>query len=162
MNSIYNSFQYLANKKNGFFVSEKQAEFLTKYATERDGCVGHLKANGNPVFVDLDKEGIVKMYYISSTKKGYFHVAIFERSVKGELNEMQIKEINRLERKAKKIQKDIYAKETSFQDGSYNGSGDVSTYINDQYVINLHKNGQERRNETLKNIENAIEKIKNN
>ena len=28
MNSVYKSFQYLANKNNGLFVSKKQAEFL--------------------------------------------------------------------------------------------------------------------------------------
>ena len=162
MNSVYKSFQYLANKNNGLFVSKKQAEFLTKYATERDGCIGHLMANRNPVFVELDNLGITKMYYQSSTKKGYSDVSIFERTVKGELNAMQIKEIKRLERIVAKVQKEFQRHADAFADGSYNGSGDPSTYINDKYIVNLHKRSQERRTEQIQNLENAIQKIKNN
>lgn len=162
MNSIYKSFQYLANKKNGLFVSEKQAEFLTKYAAERDGCIGYLHANRNPVFVGLDNLGITKMYYQSSTKKGYSDVLIFERTVKGELNAMQIKEIKRLERIVAKVKKEFQIHADAFADGSYNSSGDPSTYMNDKSIVDLHKRSQERRTEQIQNLENAIKKIKNN
>ena len=162
MDSIYKSFQYLANKKNGFFVSKKQAEFLTKYAAERDGCIGHLNANRNPVFVELDNSGITKMYYQSCTKKGYSDVSIFERTVKGELNDMQIKEIKRLERIITKIQKEFKIHADAFADGSYNSSGDPSTYMKDEYVVSLFERRQKRRTEQIKNLENAIQKIKNN
>lgn len=105
MNTMYKSFQNLAKYNNGMFKSEKQSEFLTQYAENRNGCIGHLIANGNPVFVELDNLGILKMYYRSSTKKGYSNFAIFERAVKGELNDMQLKEIKRLESRLKKFEK---------------------------------------------------------
>lgn len=161
MNAVYKSFQNLANYNGGLFKSEKQAEFLTQYATERDGCVGHLIANGNPVFVDLDEKGIVKMYYRSETKKRYKDVLIFERVIKGQLNEIQTKEIKRLERIVAKVQKEFKRHADAFADGSYNSSGDPSTYMNDEYIVNLHKKSQDQRKERLEILEQAILKIKN-
>lgn len=161
MNVVYKSFQNLVQFNNGFFKSEKQAEFLSQYATERDGCIGNLTINKNPVFVELDEKGIVKMYYQSSTKKGYSSVLIFQRVVLGELNEIQIKKIKKLEKEIAKERKEFERIAKSFADGSYNNSGDPSTYMNDEYVVSLYKRGQERRVEKMKNLEQAILKIKN-
>lgn len=140
MNTVYGSFLHLANNNNGLFVSDKQAEFLTKYANGRDGCVGHLQANKSPVFVELDDLGIVKMYYHSSTKKGSLNTTIFERKVAGMLNDVQIKEIKILEKRLKKFEKKL---------SEYVSEGRVSGCTYDMTV------------EAICGIKKAIEAIKN-
>lgn len=158
MENIYKSFQNLANYNNGIFKSEKQAEFLTKYADERDGCIGHLKGNGNPVFVKLDDKGILEMYYQSKTKKGFTYPVIFQREIKGQLNDMQKKNINRLEKLILKIEKEIKRHKESFEDGSYDGFRSNGNYS--EKTINTYTEGKIKREQNIIFYRQEIEKIK--
>ena len=140
MSTVLQSLNYLAAKNNGFFVSQKQAEFIVTYAKERDGLVGHLLANKNPVFADFDDKGILKMYYSSKTYKGYKDVLIFQRSAKGELNEFQLSEISEIEKKLNRLEKRM---------SGYINEGRMSGFTY-EYLL-----------ETIENHKKAIEKIKN-
>jgi len=119
----------LAKSNNGFFKSEKQAEFLISKINERDGNIGSVTSGYNscPVFANLDNKGILKI--VKSTKSG--EIVMFERVVENQLNSIQIKEINSLEKLQKKLEKELLRKRSSFNDGSYNGTGDSSTYSKD-------------------------------
>lgn len=157
MNNIYKSFQNLASYNNGMFKSDAQRDFLTKYATERDMCIGHLRANGNQVFVKLDELGIVEMYYQSKTKKGYSYPVIFQREVKGQLNDMQKKAINRLEKLILKTEKEIKRHKDSFEDGSYDGFRSGGNYSD--RTIKTYVDGQEKRNQNINFYKQKINEL---
>lgn len=119
----------LAKSNNGFFKSEKQAAFLISQMSEFGGCIGHAKSGYNscPIFASWDEKGITKI--VKAAKNG--DVIMFERKQEGILTSLEIKEIKSLERKIKTIENEVKKRQDSFDNGSYNGSGDVSTYTSD-------------------------------
>jgi len=116
----------LAKSNNGFFKSEKQGNFLISQMELLEGFIGEANSGYNscPIFAKWDEKGITKI--IKATKTG--DVVMFERKVDGALTTLEIKEIKRLERKAKSLQDEISKRQLSFDSGNYNGSGDVRTY----------------------------------
>jgi len=74
--SIKQSILSLCKNNNGFFKSERQAEFLTSKLGEVAGFVGTLSAWGNNVslFAEWDSKGIVKV-----VKRGKSNSVFFER-----------------------------------------------------------------------------------
>ena len=120
----------LAKNNNGFFKSEKQSFFLISEMEKADGYVGFITSGYNscPLFATWDEKGIIRIVKHSKTKEGCKAILTFERSVKGVLSELQLKEITYLKRKLKATEKNLKEKQTSFLDGSYNSSGDENTY----------------------------------
>lgn len=146
----------LTKSNNGFFKSEKQAKFLIPQISKFDGYIGQVSSGYNscPVFANWDEKGITKI--VKSAKSG--DVVMFERKQEGILNVLEIKEIKQLERKIKSLEKDITRHKTSFEDGSYNGSGDVNTYTPD--MIELYNCSQSRRIDQVQRIRERISKLK--
>lgn len=147
----------LAKSNNGFFKSEKQAQFLSSKIDEFSGYIGHANSGYNscPIFASYDEKGITKI--IKETKNG--DVLMFERKKQGVLTTLEIKEIKRLERKLKALKKEIAEREDSFNSGNYNSSGDTSTYTDD--MIERFNRFQEQKKEQVLNIERIIKEIKN-
>lgn len=154
--NISKSIFTLTKYNNGFFKSEKQAAFLIDQMEKADGCIGVANSGYNqcPIFAEWDNKGITKV--VKHNKK---HTVMFERKTPGILTEPEKKEIKRLERKAKSINKDIKEFEQSFRDGSYNKTGDVSTYTAD--MIERYEAGQQKRRDQVSNLEDKINQIKN-
>ena len=146
----------LAKSNNGFFKSEKQAAFLISQMSDLGGLIGHANSGYNscPIFASWDEKGITKI--IKSTKSG--DVLMFERKHQGVLTTIEIKEIKSLERKIKVIEKEIRERQLSFDDGSYNRSGDVSTYNQD--MIERFNHFQDQKIEQVKNLKNRICQLK--
>lgn len=119
----------LAKSNNGFFKSEKQSKFLIEKLSDFSGCIAHANSGFNscPIFASWDGKGITKI--VKSAKKG--DVIMFERKQEGILTSLEIKEIKRLERKIKTLENEVKERQDSFDNGSYNGSGDVGTYTTD-------------------------------
>lgn len=60
--SILITVRTLAKRRNGFYVSQKQADFLQKYLNDHEGYVGgEGGTNGYDVFVECDELGITKI-----------------------------------------------------------------------------------------------------
>lgn len=137
----------LAKSNNGFFKSEKQAAFLISKMSEFGGCIGHANSvyNSCPIFASWDERGITKI--VKSTKNG--GVIMFERKQEGILTSLEIKEIKRLERKIKKLEKEVKERQDSFDDGSWNSSGDIITYA-DIERFNRFQNEKIQRINSLK------------
>jgi len=136
------SIMSLTKNHNGIFKSEKQAEFLIDHLKKNQGYFGSFNSGYHscPLFATWDEKGIVKT--TKSTKKGM--VTLFERKVKGVISDLDAKRIKSLERKIKKIQKDLTERIVSFENGSYNSTGDTSTYgesmiSNYCYYNNIHR-----------------------
>lgn len=156
MNDLLISCLSLAKRNNGMFKSQAQADFIISKANSQDGMIGHVTSGYNscPVFATFDEKGILKI--VKSTKKG--DVIMFERKIEGQLTDKELKEIKHLEKLQKKIEKDYLQKKKSFEEGSYNGSGDVSTYSND--LIERYNRNQEERQERIASLKEKIAKIK--
>lgn len=151
---ILSSIFGLVKNNNGFFKSEKQAEFLISQMEKLDGNIGFTSSGYHscPIFASWDEKGIIKIIKHSKTKSGCKDIVTFERTVKGVLNGLQFKEIASLKRRVKSLEKDLQEKRTSFAGGSYNSSGDVSTYTNDMI---------DRYNRICQSLENQISSLKN-
>lgn len=154
--NISKSIFALTKCNNGFFKSEKQAAFLIDQMEKANGCIGISNSGYNqcPIFAEWDGKGITKL-----VKHGKRHTVMFERKIQGVLTGPEKKEIKRLERKVKSINKEIKDVELSFHDGSYNGTGDASTYTKD--MIERYESGQEKRHDQVAAFENEINQIKN-
>lgn len=152
---IFKSILSLAKSNNGFFKSEKQAQFLSSKINEFDGFIGRADSGyySCPIFASCDKEGITKI--VKSTKNG--DVLMFERAKQGVLTSLEMKEIKRLERKIKSLKKEIAEREDSFNSGRYNSSGDTSTYTED--MIERFNYFQMQKKEQVLNIEKIIKSI---
>jgi len=146
----------LAKSNNGFFKSEKQAQFLISQLIDLDGFVGYVDSGYNscPIFANWDKKGITKLF--KSAKNG--SEIMFERKEEGVLTFLEIKEVKRLERKIKSIQKEIDDRQFSFDNGSYNGSGDFSTYSND--MIARFKHYQSQKIEQINKLREKLCELK--
>jgi hypothetical protein len=146
----------LAKSNNGFFKSEKQSVFLISQLNQFGGFIGHADSGYNscPLFASWDDKGITKIVKLS--KKG--DVLMFERKKEGQLTDLEIKEIKSLERKLKALEREIKERQSSFDDGSYNGTGDISTYSQD--MIERFNCYQEKKRNQLFEIEKLIKQIK--
>jgi hypothetical protein len=146
----------LAKSNNGLFKSEKQSDFLISQLKKFEGCIGHGDSGYNscPIFASWDDKGVTKI--IKSSKNG--DVLMFERKQEGILTFLEIKKIKSLQRKLKKLKKEIEEKQISFEDGSYNGTGDVSTYSKD--MINRFNYFQEQKKSQCLEIQKIINQIK--
>lgn len=134
----------LVKYNNGFFKSPQQASYLISQMNQLDGCIGHTSSGYHscPLFAEWDKQGIVRIIKHTNTKDGRRDVVTFERKEEGRLSSVEVKEITTLKRKLKKMEKDLDERKESFKNGSYNGSGDVSTYSSnmiDLYNRNILK-----------------------
>ena len=137
----------LTKNNNGFFKSEKQAQFLIDQMTAVDGCFAHANSGFHscPIFAKWDDKGIIKI--VKATKKG--DVIMFERKEKGVLTSIEIENTKRIERKIKSLEREISERKSAFENGSYNGTGDVNTYSHnmiERYHYFLNKKITELRN----------------
>lgn len=146
----------LAKSNNGFFKSEKQSKFLIAQMSEFGGCIGHANSGYNscPIFASWDEKGITKI--VKSAKNG--DVIMFERKQEGILTSLEIKEIKRLERKIKTLENEVKERQDSFDNGSYNGSGDVSTYTTD--MIERFNHFQKQKIQQIKSLKEMVCQLK--
>lgn len=146
----------LTKSNNGFFKSEKQAQFLISQMESLDGCIGHADSGYNscPIFASWDGEGITKL--VKSTKNG--DVLMFERKTEGVLTALELKQIKSHERKIKALEKEINERQKSFDDGRYNGTLDTSTYSND--MIQRFEFFQNQKKEQVKRIKEITCRLK--
>jgi len=146
---ITSSILGLVKNNNGFFKSPQQASFLISQMNQLEGCIGHTSSGYHscPLFAEWDRKGITKIIKHTNTKSGRKEVITFERKEEGLLSSSQIKEINTLKRKLKKMEIELNDRIVSFQDGSYNRSGDVNTYT--QSMIDLYNKSRIKEQENI-------------
>lgn len=135
---IQKSIFSLAKTNNGFFKSEKQADFLINQMKQTDGCIGHYNSGYNscPIFSEWDNEGITKI-----TKKGKNkETIVFERKQEGILTAFEVQELKSIKRKINALEKQVSERIESYNNGSYNGTGDISTYSVDMTERYLERN----------------------
>ena len=148
-NSIKVSVLGLIKSNNGLFKSDKQKDFLFKKISALDGFIGCNfqigSTNNSQLFVEFDNTGITKLYKNSQLT--------WQRIEIGKLNTIQEKNLKKLQKQIKNLQKDYGEKEKSFFECTY--SNTVSNLLDyDEFIINNYING---RNRTLKHIQ-SIEK----
>ena len=150
--SIKISVLSLCKSNNGFFKSEKQANFLINRLELKDGYFGRNDSGFNacPLFAVWDNKGIIRVK--KSTVKGM--VITFERKVKGVISELELKEIKRLKRKLKKEEKRFNERMNSFYSGEYNSTGDMKTYT-ENLIINYFYYANSERN-IINNLRNKL------
>lgn len=148
----------LAKNNNGFFKSEKQAQFLISQIDLLDGLIGYAEMGYNscPIYADTDKNGITKIS--KRTVNGL--VVMFERKQKGVLTSLEIQEIKRRERKIKSLEKEVIERQECFDNGNYNNSGDVNTYTIE--MINQFNSFQNQKIEQINRLKEIVYKLKNN
>jgi len=146
----------LTKSNNGFFKSKKQAQFLISQMSSFDGCIGHANSGYNscPIFASWDEKGITKV--VKATING--DVLMFERKVEGVLTELEFKQIKSYERKIKALEKEINERQKSYDNGSYNRTGDTSTYSTD--MIERFEYFQNQKKEQVKKIKEIICQLK--
>jgi hypothetical protein len=146
----------LAKSNNGLFKSEKQSAFLISQLKKTDGCIGHADSGYNscPIFASWDDKGITKI--VKASKNG--DTLMFERKQEGVLTVLEIKRIKSLERKLKALKKEIEERQIAFDNGSYDGSGDASTYS--KGMIDRFNYFQEQKRKQCLEIEKIINEIK--
>lgn len=146
----------LTKSNNGFFKSGKQAQFLISQMSSYDGCIGHANSGYNscPIFASWDEKGITKV--VKATKNG--DVLMFERKIQGVLTELEVKHIKFYERKIKALEKEINERQKYFDNGSYNGTGDTSTYSND--MIERFEYSQNQKIEQVKKLKEKVCQLK--
>ena len=145
----------LVKYNNGFFKSEKQAQFLISEMILLDGHIGFADSGFNscPIFASWDERGITKI--VKSAKKG--GIIMFERKKEGILTTIEINKIKIYERKIKSIEKDINECKISFDNGTYSHSGIYTTEMIERF--NRFQNQKIKQIEKLQEI---IDKLKNN
>ena len=154
--NLSHSILSLAKCNNGFFKSEKQAQFLIAQMSDFGGCIGHANSGYNscPIFASWDEEGITKI--VKASKKG--DIVIFERKQEGILTELELKLIKKVEREIIRIEKEIIDDELSFKDGSYNGSGNINTYTSD--MIERYNRNRMQNVERLRKLQQELIRLK--
>lgn len=125
MSTVAISFASLVKNNNGFFKSEKQAAFLLSQC--QDGMTfitsGDVYGNAFSLNYNCDSQGVVTVEkYLN--KKGEIQL-IFQRVVQGEVNQVEdakkAKEIKRLNREIKVLEKKIKERMQAFESGQYVG-----------------------------------------
>lgn len=146
----------LVKYNNGFFKSPQQASFLISQMNQLDGCIGHTSSGYHscPLFAQWDNRGITKIIKHSNTKDGRKEIITFERAEEGRLSSLQVKEIDTLKRKLKKMEKELNERKVSFENGSYNGSGDVNTYTS--LTIDLYNKNVLKEQEHISRLKSLI------
>lgn len=154
--SLSHSIFSLANSNNGFFKSERQANFLISQMSVNDGLIGHANSGYNacPIFAEWDNKGITKI--VKASKNG--DIIMFERKCGGSLTALELKLIKKLEQDIKYLEKEIIDNESSFKDGSYNGSGNINTYTSD--MINRYNHCQMHNKERLQGMRQELINLK--
>jgi hypothetical protein len=117
----------LCKSNNGFFKSEKQANFLIGQLSNCDGYFGRNDSGFNtcPLFAIWDNKGILKIQ--KSTIKGM--VTTFERKVEGVISTLEAKQIASKNRRIKKLKKQLSERLKAFENGEYS---------KDEYSISLY------------------------
>jgi len=117
----------LCKSNNGFFKSEKQANFLIGQLSDCDGYFGRNDSGFNacPLFAIWDNKGILKTQ--KSTIKGM--VTTFERKVEGVISPLEAKQIKSKNRRIKKLKKQLAERLKAFENGEYS---------KDEYSITLY------------------------
>lgn len=142
----------LAKNNNGFFKSEKQAKFLISQMEKMSTCIGHVSSGFNscPVFATWDEKGITAL--VKSTKNG--DVVMFERKLDGVLTSIEAKEMKRISKRIKDLEREINERQDRFNSGQYNGSGDINTYTPEE--IKRFNSFQESKLENLEYLKNTL------
>lgn len=149
----------LAKYNNGYFKSEKQSKFLRKIL-EEGAVAGGGSAWGNTVTFDVtkfDENGIIEIvkHYNTTNKEEIY----FQRKIKGQLTEPEIKKLKKLKRRLKKLVNEFDATTKSFETGDYNGSGDPSTYT--ESMIELYNSCRENNSKRIEDLKSYINEIEN-
>lgn len=148
----------LTKSNNGFFKSDKQADFLTNELMLGGGYIGIADSGYDscPIFAKWDKEGIIQLYKYT---KNNGNVVIFDRKITGILTNNEIKEQKVDKRLLKKLERQLEEKILSYEDGTYNGSGDKSTYTTDMTArYEIVKDDLKKQ---IENLKTKIEQDKN-
>lgn len=119
MENVQISIESLIKSNNGFFKSEKQAEFLISELKAQYGnqFVSSIYNNSVIISYEWDDKGIISKSN-QSVKKNSVKV-VWKRKVEGELSIAEQESVKQLKRNIKKIQKNISNRNESFERGDY-------------------------------------------
>lgn len=114
----------LAKNNNGFFKSEKQAQFLISVLEERGGHIGQANSGYNQcsMFATWDEKGIIE---ITKHRTGGKIEVMFQRKLEGVLTVTELKHIKSLKKRIKDLEKSIVDRELFF--------------IGKEYSLSFHK-----------------------
>lgn len=136
MNSIHASLENLIKTNNGFFKSEKQAEFLLHELKKEYGNVFTATLFGNSVVLTykFDDKGITEKTNMSIKKQS--EKVVWART--GDfLSCTAKKKISALKREIKKLEKSIDDRNTAYAAGQYKGMEDLYRDRNNAAIADL-------------------------
>lgn len=159
---MFKSIESLIATNNGFFKSEKQADFLISQLSKEDGNiqVGSTYGNGFMITYLFDDKGITKKeQYNYKTSKT---VVLWERVIEGKLSVQQEKELKKLKSKLNKARKSLKSRiEGRAEYGDYiNQVADSFTGDKDEFCKWLEKLNEDGIKSDISDIEFLEEKIK--
>ena len=124
MDKIAISFASLVKSNNGFFKTEKQAEFLLPQCEYGSFTVyGSIYNNSFQINYVCDDKGIVRTDKV--TQCGGKILTTWERVVIGSISVQDAKETKRILREIKRIEKQINERIECFEKGGYDGYEDL-------------------------------------
>ena len=129
MSDVAKSFASLVKNNNGLFKSDAQAKFLLSQCQEKNVymTMSSVYRNSYTLFYRCDSRGVVSVEkYLPG--KGT-HEAVWERSGEGKETVQDTKEIKRIQREIKSLEKAIANRQAAWQRGEY-GQHDVNLYHN--------------------------------
>lgn len=123
---VSSSFASLVKSNNGFFKSDKQAEFLLNQCSENVYCsqaITKFRSWYSMIYF-CDAKGVTKVEKNTSTGL----TVVWERAAEGQVSMQDAKEIKRLQRLIKQDQKSIESRTKSMEAGSYDGAMSLYNY----------------------------------
>lgn len=120
MNDLNISFASLVKSNNGLFKSPAQAKFLLSQC-DNGVYVGGGAVHGNTFQLHYicDAKGVVRVQKFTNAKG---LETLWERKEQGNVTVQDVKEIARLKRDIKKVEKSIAERQAAWQSGQYDGS----------------------------------------
>lgn len=116
MNNIAITLANLTKTNNGLFKSEAQAHFIKSVVGTQYVSGGAVYGNSYSMHYNLDSTGVVSVYK-NTASKGL--VLVWERVTAGAVSVQDAKEIKRLKRLIKSIQKSMAERQASWDSGEY-------------------------------------------
>lgn len=155
MTNIQASLENIIKTNNGYFKSQKQADFLLDQLAINNSFIVYSMSNALIITYRYDGKGITEK--VKTSQKTGKESIEFQRKIKGVLNEVDKKEIKKLERKLKVELKSYNAAIESFNNGDY--------FTDDRFSIETMTSifNKSRENDMVKitAIKNKIAAIKN-
>ena len=116
MTDLTKTLANLVKTNNGLFKSDAQAQFVRSIAGDEYGSGGNVYGNSYSLHYMLDSTGVVSVHK-NTVAKGL--VLVWERVTAGVESVQDAKEIKRLKRLIKSIQKSMDDRQASWDSGEY-------------------------------------------